>query len=179
MLLFVIALGGPDSFAIILWGSKTRRAVSRSTPEAEFVALSTSLFGEAISLLAVCQSVIDANFVLKCFEDNQAVLAIIAKGYSPKLKHLAKFHRINVASTCEAFSAEDILIQYIQTSHQKADVMNKALPVSMWSGDQAHRSHLGWTLLARFLFSQHSICCLRMEFQKFICLTWVLDHQLL
>ena len=100
------------------------------------MALSTSLFGEAISLLAVCQSVIDANFVLKCFEDNQAVLAIIAKGYSPKLKHLAKFHRINVASTCEAFSAEDILIQYIQTSHQKADVMNKALPVSIvvrWS----------------------------------------------
>jgi hypothetical protein len=61
-------------------------------------------------------------------------MAIIAKGYSPKLKHLAKFHRINVASTYEAFSGEDILIQYIYTSHQKADVMNKALPVSMWSG---------------------------------------------
>ncbi|CAL1163863.1 unnamed protein product, partial [Cladocopium goreaui] len=65
------------------------------------------------------------------YEDNQAVLAIIAKGYSPKLKHLAKFHRINVASTCEAFSVEDILIEYISTSHQKADVMNKALPVSV------------------------------------------------
>jgi hypothetical protein len=72
-----------------------------------------------------------ASFVVKCYEDNQAVLAIIAQGYSPKLKHFAKFHRINVASTCEAFSAEDILIQYIQTSHQKADVMNTALPVSM------------------------------------------------
>jgi hypothetical protein len=97
------------------------------------VALSISLFEEAISLLAVCQRVIDANFVPKCYEDNQAVLAI-AKDYSPKLKHLAKFRRINVASTCEAFSAEDILIQYTQTSHQKADVMNKALPLSMWSG---------------------------------------------
>jgi len=120
---FVIALEGPDSFAVILWGSKIQTAASRSTTEAEFVALSISLFGGAISLLAVCQRVIDANFVLKWFEDNQAVLAIIAKGCSPKLKHLVKFHRINVASTCEAFSAEDIL-----TSHQKADVMN------MWSG---------------------------------------------
>ena len=64
--------------------------------------------------------------MLKVYEDNQAVLAIIAKGYSPKLKHLAKFHRINVASTCEAFSVEDILIEYISTSHQKA------LPVSVW-----------------------------------------------
>ena len=56
---------------------------------------------------------IDPAFALKCFEDSQAVLAIIAKGYSPKLKHLAKFHRVNVASTCEAFSAEDIMIVYI------------------------------------------------------------------
>jgi hypothetical protein len=39
-----------------------------------------------------------ASFVVKCYEDNQAVLAIIAQGYSPKLKHFAKFHRINVAS---------------------------------------------------------------------------------
>ena len=87
-----------------------------------------------MTLLAVYQLVIDPAFILKCFEDNQAVVAIIAKGYSPKLKHLAKFHRVNVASTCEAFSGEDIFIQYIQTSHQKADVMNKALPVSTWSG---------------------------------------------
>ena len=131
---FIMALEGPNSFAIILWGSKAQRAVSRSTIEAEFVALSTALFGEAISLLAVCQRVIDPAFILKSFEGNQAVMAIIAKGYSPKLKHLAKFHRINVASTCEAFSAEDVLIQYIQTSHRKADVMNKALSVSIWSG---------------------------------------------
>ena len=61
------------------------------------------------------------------------MLAIIAKGISPKLKHLATFHRTNVASTCEAFSVEDILIEYISTSHQKADVMNKALRVSAWS----------------------------------------------
>ena len=31
---FIIALEGPDSFAIILWGSKIQRAVSRSTTEA-------------------------------------------------------------------------------------------------------------------------------------------------
>ena len=92
---FILALEGPDSFAIILWGSKTQRAVSRSTTEAEFVALSAALFGEAISLLAVCQRVIDPGLILKCFEDNQAVLAIIAKGCSPKLKHFAKFQRIN------------------------------------------------------------------------------------
>ena len=96
---FIIALQGPDSFAVIRWESKTQRAASRSTTEAEFADLSTALFGDAISLLAVCQRVIaSTTFVLKAYEDNQAVLTIIAK-------HLAKFHRINVASTCEAFSA--------------------------------------------------------------------------
>ena len=97
------------------------------------MALSTALFEDAISLLAACQRVIASTVVLNVYEDNQAVLAITAKGFNPKLKHLAKFHRINVASTCEAFSVEDILIEYIKTSHQKADVMNKALPVSVWS----------------------------------------------
>ena len=61
---FILALQGPDSFAVILWGSKIQRAVSRSTTEAEFVALSTALFGDAISLLAPCQRVIASTFVL-------------------------------------------------------------------------------------------------------------------
>ena len=61
---FILALQGPDSFAVILWGSKIQRAVSRSTTEAAFVALSTALFGDAISLLAPCQRVIASTFVL-------------------------------------------------------------------------------------------------------------------
>ena len=48
------------------------------------MALSAALFGDAISLLAVCQRVIASTFVLKkVSEDNQAVLAIMAKGFSP------------------------------------------------------------------------------------------------
>ena len=95
---FIIALQGPDSFPVILWESKTQRAVSRSTTEVEFVALSTALFGDAISLLAVSQRVIASTYVLKVYEDNQAVLAIIAKGFSPKLQHLAKTLPVSVWS---------------------------------------------------------------------------------
>ena len=59
---FILALQGPDSFVGTLWGSKTQRAVSRSTTEAELVALSTAMFGDAISLLVVCQRVIASSF---------------------------------------------------------------------------------------------------------------------
>ena len=102
---FIIALQGPDSFPVTLWESKTQRAVSRSATEAEFMALSTVLFGGAISLLAVSQRVIASTCVLKVYEDNLAVLAIIAKGFSPKLKHLGNLCRSGHMSwTCFASS---------------------------------------------------------------------------
>ena len=129
---YVLALEGPNSFAILLWGAKRQRAVSRSTTEAEFVSLSTALFNEAVPLLEMCQLVIHKAMVLRCFEDNQAVLAIVSRGFSSKLKHLSKFHQINVASTCQAFEEDDMILEYIESPRQRADIMTKALPVGSW-----------------------------------------------
>ena len=61
---FIIALQGPDLVPVILWESKIQKAASRSA-EAECVALSTALFWDAISLLAVSQRVIASTYVLK------------------------------------------------------------------------------------------------------------------
>ena len=130
---FVLALEGPASFALLSWNAKRQRAVSRSTTEAEFVSLSGALFNEAIPLLQVVQLMFSGSMSLRCFEDNQAVLAILAKGYSPKLRHLSKFHRVNVASTCQAFDEPDIEAQYIDTKLQRADIMTKPLSVGQWA----------------------------------------------
>ena len=91
------------------------------------MSLSTSLFTEAIPLLEICQQLITPEIVLNCHDDNQAVLAILARGFSPKLRHLSKFHKINVASTCQAFNDPDINAEYIETLKQQADVLTKAL----------------------------------------------------
>ena len=117
---------------MILWCSKRQRAVSRSTTEAEFVSLSTSLFTEAVRLLEICQQLITPEIVLNCYEDNQAVLAIIARGFSPKLRLLSKFHKINVASTCEAFNEPDSNAEYVEMLKQRADVLTKSLSVFAW-----------------------------------------------
>ena len=128
---YLLALEGPQSFALILWCSKRQRAVSRPMTEAEFVSLSTSLFTEAFPLLEICQQLITLEIVLTVYyEDNQSVLAIIARGFSPKLRHLSKFHKINVASTCEAFNEPDINAEYIETLKQRADVLTKSFGVS-------------------------------------------------
>ena len=50
--------------------------------------------------------------------------------FSPKLRHLSKFHKINVASTCEAFNEPDINAEYIETLKQRADVLTKSFGVS-------------------------------------------------
>ena len=112
-----------------MWCAKRQRAVSRSTTEAEFVSLSTSLLTEAVLLLEICQHLITPEIVLNCYEDNQAVLAIIARGFL-KLRHLSKFHKINVASTCEVFNEPDINAEYIETLKQRADVLTKSFGVS-------------------------------------------------
>ena len=62
----------------------------------------------------------------QCFEDNQAVLAIIARGFSVKLRRLSKFHKINVASICQAFNEPDINAEYLGTLKRRADVLTKA-----------------------------------------------------
>ena len=83
-------------------------------------------------LLEICQQLITPEIVLNCYGDNQAVLAIIARGFSSKLRHVSKFHKINLASTCEAFSEPGINAEYIETLKQRADVLTKSLGVSAW-----------------------------------------------
>ena len=66
---------------------------------------------------------------LEIYEDNAAVLAIISKGFSPKLRRLSKTHRIIVASTCDVINdSHDVHASCIDTNSQKADIVTKGLP---------------------------------------------------
>ena len=129
---FVLALTVPSSFAMLSWGSKRQSVVSRSTTESEFVSLSTALFSEALPSLHVWQALIP-TIAFKIFEDNSAVISIISKGYSRKLRHLSKTHRVHVASTAETVNnAQDISVQHVETTQQKVGVFTKGLPLSKW-----------------------------------------------
>ena len=84
-------------------------------------------------MLEVWQQLIP-GISLQCWEDNEACIAIVKKGFSAKLRHLSKTHRINVASVCETVNGhEDIKLSYINTSEQRGDPLTKALSVQKWS----------------------------------------------
>ena len=140
---FFIALEADQSFLPLVWVSKKQSVASKSTTESEAVALATAVFSECIPLQSAWETVLGRPLTVTCYEDNQAVLAIIKKGYSSKLRHLPKTHKINVASVSELFRDSQFQIEYIATDHQKGDILTKDLGPQKWGpGLEIHMRRL-------------------------------------
>ena len=60
-------------------------------------------------------------------EDNEAVLKSLAKGRCPKLRHVARTHRVNLDWCYDAFRRPEIEATYVQTLYQIADLGTKAI----------------------------------------------------
>ena len=92
-----LVLKGPNSFFPLGWVSKRQTSVSRSTTESEIVLLAHSLYREglpALSLWSVLLGRDDLELVIH--EDNQATILVVKKGYSPKLRHVNRTHKVNL-----------------------------------------------------------------------------------
>ena len=55
---------------------------------------------------------IDIDTPMMIWEDNQATIVILKKGYSPKLRHISKVHKMNLGSINEVISQEDVEIDW-------------------------------------------------------------------
>ena len=122
-----LALVGPRSFFPLAWVSKKQTSVSRSTTEAEVVSLAHSLMLEALPMLSALEFILGRSVRLAVLEDNEATIKVVQKGYSPKLRHCSRTHRVNLASLKEQFDQENILLEYVGTLEQAADIFTKAL----------------------------------------------------
>ena len=65
-------------------------------------------------------------------EDNQATIKIIRNGYSSKLRHVNRVHKINLSSVYERFEDDNVDIVYCNTDFQAADIFTKALAPNKW-----------------------------------------------
>ena len=69
---------------------------------------------------------------LEIEEDNQATIIVAKRGFCPKLRHISRTHKVNLASIAEILEDEDICIEYIDTNEQAADIFTKTLPPNKW-----------------------------------------------
>ena len=71
---------------------------------------------------------------MKVLEDNEAVIKMTVKGRSPKLRHVARTHRIDLDWLFERVREDPgVFIKYISTKTQLADMLTKgAFSAHQW-----------------------------------------------
>ena len=68
------------------------------------------------------------SVALRVMEDNQATILVVRKGYSPKLRHITRTHKIYLSGHAEVFREDSATLEYCQTDKQAADIFTKSLP---------------------------------------------------
>ena len=121
-----LALSGPNSFFPLAWISKRQTSTSRSTTESEVVSLAHSLYQEGLPALQLWELLLARSVTLRVHEDNQATILVVKKGYSPKLRHMTRTHKVNLSCLSEIFKDDSALIEYINTDDQAADIFTNA-----------------------------------------------------
>ena len=127
-----MVLSGPNTFFPLAWVSKRQTSTSRSTTESEVVSLAYSLYQEGLPALQLWEKLLGRSVTLRVLEDNQATILVIRKGYSPKLRHITRTHKVNLSGLSEVFRDDSAELEYCKTDVQAADIFTKALPPQKW-----------------------------------------------
>jgi hypothetical protein len=77
--------------------------------------------------------VLNRPISLVCQQDNASVIQMVHGGYSAKLRHLKKVHKLNLPALYELFSDPQVTLQYIKSALQIADPFTKALEPCKWN----------------------------------------------
>jgi len=127
-----LVLYGPNTFFPLAWVSRKQTATSRSTTESEIISLAYSLFSEALPMLSFWEAVSGGRFELEIMEDNQATIKIVENGFSKKLRHCTRTHKVNIGSISEILKLDYVSIDYVRSESQAADIFTKALEPHKW-----------------------------------------------
>ena len=123
-----LVLKGPNTHFPLAWLSKRQTSVSRSTTEAEVVSLTFSLYQEGLPSLTLWERLLGRPVELVLHEDNQATILVAKKGYSPKMQHIQRTHKVNLSALAEQLEpGTGVVIKNVATDLQAADIFTKAL----------------------------------------------------
>ena len=127
-----VQLSGKNTSFPLTWMSKKQGAVPRSTTEAEAAAMATTLFDEGLPLLELFSVLFRKSVRLLIREDNEATAKVVSAGYSKRLRHMKRTHRINLGSLKEELEKDDVDLQLVASRYQKADIFTKGLAGELW-----------------------------------------------
>lgn len=116
----------------VFWQSKKQSSVARSTTESEVIALATAIFAEGSPIADLLGTLTDQDSVVHIHEDNSSTIQIVHAGYSVKLRHAGRTHRINLASIREALDAKRVFVTFVESALQKADGLTKSITPQNW-----------------------------------------------
>eukprot|EP00971_Amphidinium_carterae_P350072 6491365-Amphidinium_carterae.1 len=111
----------------IAWGSKRQMATAHSTCEAEALSLAAGMREEAIPALDLAEQILGRSIDLMVCEDNTQVVSAVKRGYSKKLRHLPRVHRVSVGALHDMFHGDLKLasLQYVRSEDNKSDLFTK------------------------------------------------------
>ena len=116
----LICLVGPRTYMPITGVSKKQTSVSKSTPEAEIVALDHGVSKEGTALATLWQHAIGKGketqpFIINVLEDNESACRIVITGNNPNMRYMSRTQRIDISWLNERFN-----------DGQGADIFTKA-----------------------------------------------------
>ena len=129
----LIIIRTEDAVFPLYWTSRKQSSTARSTPEAEMIAMSTAMFFEAFSVQTMLEHLLQRSVRVTYKQDNLGVVQISQSGYSVKLRHAPRVHRVNVCSVHEVLTGEFAhTIEYTQTNEQITNSLTKVIAPIEW-----------------------------------------------
>ena len=123
----------------LVWQSKLQDCIATSTQEAEYAALSMAL-RQTIPILDICKAAMegmkesgkqDLQFLTTVHEDNQGCLKL-AQMEPGRSTPRSKFYAIKMHWFRSWIKARNLVLQYIDTTKQRADFMTKGLCLDLF-----------------------------------------------
>ena len=135
---------GPTSFVPLAAVSKKQTSVSKSTPEAEIVAIDHGLAKHAIPALSLWENILGKEMIIRLMEDNSAACRIVIAGRNPSMRHMSRTQRIDVAWLNERFVEKCFMFVECPTEYQAGDLMTKHFTdVKVWERNLSLVGHFG------------------------------------
>jgi hypothetical protein len=135
---WVTWLRGLLSSILLDWGSKRQGSVSKSTAEAETVALTDTITRSTFELTHTAELIFDRVINMKFLSDSEAGVKAVKKGYSRRLGYMPKHQRVSLAFCHDAMRIPGTTFEHYPGVKNTSDIMTKSIDV-----DSFHRHRTG------------------------------------